>query len=489
MRALLAITGLGAALRVFELGGRRFWFDEAVTVGLLRQDLGGMLETIPESEGAPPLYYVLAWGWARVFGASEAAVRSLLVVAGVATIPVVFLIARRLGGQRAGLIAAVLAAVSPALVWHAQDARVYAVWVLLGALSFLAFQRALERPDVRRLALWAAASVAALATHYFTAFLVIPCAVWLVARSGGAARRRAVAAGAAVAASGLALAPLAAAQSGHAGAFIEQVPLTERLMRAVAEPVLGYQVLRPVAAQVAVAAMALVTAVLAARALAAPSIDPALRRRLALPAALGAMAVVAPLLLVPVADWFATRNLLVAWPPLIAVAAVALAAVPGRGAAVLVGALAAVSITIVVATADQPKFGSDDWRTAFGALGPAPATGRAVVINPRWGESLFLVDRPRTGRPAGARVRVGEVAVVRVTPRVGSPGEDAAAAPRGRVPTPAGFRRVEERRGRHFTLTRFVATGAVTVDRALLARLASRPRPGAAVSVQPAGAK
>jgi len=69
--------------------------------------------------------------------------RSLSALAGTASIAVVYLGAVSLPlPRRAGLVAAAIVAVSPALIWFSQDARAYALVFLLTALSFLFFARA-----------------------------------------------------------------------------------------------------------------------------------------------------------------------------------------------------------------------------------------------------------------------------------------------------------------------------------------------------------
>jgi hypothetical protein len=59
--ALAGLVLLAAALRFSTLHVQSFELDEAVTVGLLRHDLWGMLGQLPHSESTPPLYYVFAW--------------------------------------------------------------------------------------------------------------------------------------------------------------------------------------------------------------------------------------------------------------------------------------------------------------------------------------------------------------------------------------------------------------------------------------------
>jgi len=164
-RTMLAgIVLLAAVLRFATLGDQSYWFDEATTVHLLRMDLGGMLGAIPDSESTPPLYYVVAWFWAKVLGTGEVGLRSLSALAGTATVAVVYAIGARAVGARAGLIAAALAATNPLLLWYSQEARAYALLVLLAALTVLVLPRALERPTAGRLTAWAALSALAVAT-------------------------------------------------------------------------------------------------------------------------------------------------------------------------------------------------------------------------------------------------------------------------------------------------------------------------------------
>src|SRR3954451_21168615 len=157
------LTALGAALRFSTLAVQSYWLDEAVTVVLVRKSLGGVLSMIPNSESTPPLYYVLAWLWAQLFGTGEVGLRSLSALIGTATIPVAYAAAARLVSPRAGLVVAALAAVNPLLVWFSQEARAYALLVLLATAALAVFARLLDgRPTPRALAAWAVLSALAL---------------------------------------------------------------------------------------------------------------------------------------------------------------------------------------------------------------------------------------------------------------------------------------------------------------------------------------
>src|SRR5215218_1210959 len=210
-RTMLAgIVVLAAALRFATLDTQSYWFDEATTVHLVRMDLGGMLGAIPDSESTPPVYYVVAWLWAKVFGVGEFGLRSLSALIGTVSVPVVYALAKRAGSERAGVAAAALAAFNPLLVWYSQEARAYALLVLLCAIATLLAIDARERPRTRTTAMWAVVAALALGTHYFAIFVVGPLALWLLRSRRD---RATIAAVAAVGVAGIALLPLAVDQA------------------------------------------------------------------------------------------------------------------------------------------------------------------------------------------------------------------------------------------------------------------------------------
>src|SRR5439155_8107877 len=179
---LAAIVVAGAALRFATLSSQSFWLDEAVAIHSARLDVSGLFHSLAHTEGNPPLYFLLLDGWMRVFGGSEAAIRSLSALFGTAAIVLAYEIGRRLATPRVGLVGAALVAFNPLLVWFSQEARPYALLVLLSGLSFLLFAIALERPSGKVLGGWAAASGLAFATHYFAGILILPELLWLVYR-------------------------------------------------------------------------------------------------------------------------------------------------------------------------------------------------------------------------------------------------------------------------------------------------------------------
>lgn len=464
---IAALTVIGASVRFVGLDRQSFWIDEVVTVELLAKPLPGMLETLPHAESTPPLYYVLAWFWSRFAGLDEVGLRSLSALCGTLTIPVSYGAARALIGHRVGVIVAALAAVSPLLVWYSQEARAYSLFVFLGALSFLAFVRALEVPSPRRLAFWAGASSLMIVTHYFGVFLLGPEALMLLYLR----RSRATwAATGAIVGVGLAVLPLAVYQVLFSSSrWIRLVDLAARVEETVR------QLLVPgppslwagagVAENVARAWWPLGIVVLVSALTALAVIGSREEKRGALVAlGVGLAAAGIPVLMSLAAalvtggrgDVFLYRNVIVAWLPLTVVVGAALGARRAGRVGLLAASLLVVwSLAEVVHDTTTPGRQRDDWRLVTAGLdGPA---GQVVLLSPSWEIAALQHYVPGLREPGGRiATRQIDLLIRRHVPSY-SP------AVRTLSPPP-GFTRVGTRELQNWTLTRYRSPRQVYLD-------------------------
>ncbi|HEY8769403.1 MAG TPA: glycosyltransferase family 39 protein, partial [Thermoleophilaceae bacterium] len=354
---LVALTAAGAFLRFATLDTQSFWFDEAITVGLLRLDLWHMLSALPHSESTPPLYYLAGWGWAKLFGTGEVGLRSLSALCGTALVPVAYRAGALVLSRRTGLFAAALVAFNPLLVWYSQEARAYALLTLLCGLSFALFLSFLKTARGPTLAWWALVSALALATHYFAAFLIVPEAVWMLATRR--LRPAVWAATGAVSAAGVALLPLALVQRSHGRTdSITAIPLTHRVVDLVKHYAAGLRT-PPVAMALPAGLLLLVALVLLLT-----RAGPREKRAAVVAGAMGVAAIAVPLVLaLGGLDYFITRNLLGAALPITLVAAIGFGVrrAPRLGLAAAVATCAVYSV-IAVATATDADLQRDDWR-------------------------------------------------------------------------------------------------------------------------------
>ena len=102
--------------------------DEWYELSLARQSWSNILCA---PDGFPPLYNVVLSIWIRLFGDDGG--RWLSVICGVATLLVVRQLGRDTHGPLIGDIAATCLAVLPIHVWYSQEARCYALFILLCA--------------------------------------------------------------------------------------------------------------------------------------------------------------------------------------------------------------------------------------------------------------------------------------------------------------------------------------------------------------------
>jgi mannosyltransferase len=411
--AVLGLTAAGIAIRFSTLGLQSYHHDEMITAArVLPGSFAHMLHEVRASESTPPLYYALAWGWAKLFGTGAAGLRSLSALFGAATIPLAYLVSRELAGRRAGLIATAMVAVNPMLIWYSQEARAYSLLVLLTAASLLFFLRALRHARSTDIALWALFSALALCSHYFAAFPVAIEAVWLVAVFRR--DREVLLAIVGVGAIGVLLAPLALLQANpdHIG-WISSSPLVQRVTdtassfmigetgKVIAEPPRNGFAIFPGA--VFLAALFIAVAVQGKRGRA--TLNPALivgcgSILLAVGAAVAG------------SDYVIGRNLLPALVPLTAAAAVGLAAIrPAR-----LGLLAATALCVYWLAFDayvvaKPNLQRPDFRDLAARIGPS-SRPRAIVAWKLAADPLSYYLADGSGHVWGGPQRVGEVDAV-----------------------------------------------------------------------------
>jgi mannosyltransferase len=456
--ALATLVALAAILRFATIDVQSLWLDESATVALLRHDLWDMLSTLPSAESSPPLYFVLAWAWAKLFGAGALGLRSLSAVLGTLTVPVAYAAARPVS-RRAGLWAAAIAAASPLTFYYAQEARGYALLILLCGLSFVLFQRALDDPRPRTLALWTGVSVLALLTHYFALFLLVPEVLWLARRHGPRALAPYVGA---IGVVGLALLPLARRQrADNKSDWIEDTSLASRIVQAPKQYLVGIDSPAEIAATAAAAAL-----VVAAIALLVKRGSERERRTAERTAAVVAVALALPLVLSlsGAIDVFNGRNVVGAWVPAAAVVAIAIAA-GRRAGAVVGGLLVALLLAVIVGVLTDPTVQRDDWRGAAEALADE---GAPIIVAPSNGDVPLRIYLPGIRKLPGNSIRARELAFLAFPTRRAGRSSLPPAPPRR---APRGFRAAGVDATDTYAISRFVADAPVAVQRRTLEAL------------------
>lgn len=208
--ALLSIVAV-SGLRFINLGAKVYWHDEAYSSlrvfghtgpeyyahmfdGKVHsvadvqnyqhadpdRGLAATLAALGSRPEHPPLYYLSARLWADWFDDPVVALRSLSAVFGLLLLPAVYWFARELfGDARVSWVAVALAAASPLYLLYAQEARQYALWLTLTALSGAALLHALRIGTRRAMIVYALTMALGLYAHLMHAFTVVAHALYL----------------------------------------------------------------------------------------------------------------------------------------------------------------------------------------------------------------------------------------------------------------------------------------------------------------------
>jgi mannosyltransferase len=140
---VIIITLVGGFLRVLLLGTKGMWLDETFSVWMASHNVVDMLQWIVRIDQHPPLYYLLLHYWIAFNGDTPYSARLLSVLFGAGTIPMIYLIGKRMSGEVMGLVAAVLLALSLFNIYFAQETRMYTLLTFNAAVAIYALVRLL----------------------------------------------------------------------------------------------------------------------------------------------------------------------------------------------------------------------------------------------------------------------------------------------------------------------------------------------------------
>jgi mannosyltransferase len=140
---VIFIVLIGGFLRVLLLDQKGMWLDETFSVWLANHNVVDMLHWVVQIDQHPPLYYLLLHYWIAHNGDTPYSARLLSVLFGVGTIPIIYLIGKRMSGAMVGLAAAVLLALSPFHIYYAQETRMYTFLTFNAAVAIYALVRLL----------------------------------------------------------------------------------------------------------------------------------------------------------------------------------------------------------------------------------------------------------------------------------------------------------------------------------------------------------
>jgi len=132
---VVALTIAAGMLRFYRIGWQSLWVDELWT--LKAAAVGGTLTASSLFTNVQGPAHAALVHLVSAVSSSEVALRGISAVFGTLTVPVIYLLGAEIVDRRTGLIAAVLATVSPFLIWYSQELRNYAMLVFFAAAATL----------------------------------------------------------------------------------------------------------------------------------------------------------------------------------------------------------------------------------------------------------------------------------------------------------------------------------------------------------------
>jgi mannosyltransferase len=170
---VLSLTLLAFALRLYRLDYQPLRGDESFSIQFSAHELQWLIPSIAHVEPNPPLYYLLLHGWMKSLGQTEFVTRFLSLLFGVVSVPLIYQLGTAMARPKVGALAALLLAINPFQVWHAQDVRNYTVWPAFSIASLAFLLRSLQDARARHWAGYAGMTLLSLYTHYYDMFLLL----------------------------------------------------------------------------------------------------------------------------------------------------------------------------------------------------------------------------------------------------------------------------------------------------------------------------
>jgi hypothetical protein len=236
----VALLFLGAFIvRAATVSVEPLWTDEAITIEFARANWDGLLMRLLYDASGPGSYWLYKL-W-LTFCSAPYEVRYFSALAGAATVPVVYLLGRKLFDSRVGIYAALLLAINPYHFYYSQEIRYPVLLVLIVACQTLAFVQVVDKKSWAWAVVYAALTALGFWVQYFIGFFVLAQILWVLANreTRSALVGKGLAVGAGVALAVLPLLPILQMQllAGKSDRQIQSIG--QVILQAILFPILG----------------------------------------------------------------------------------------------------------------------------------------------------------------------------------------------------------------------------------------------------------
>jgi hypothetical protein len=175
----IVILAVNLIIKLISISNSSYWYDEIITVLDTQLDFGHIKHEA-EWDKNPPLYHYVMWIWAKFFGTSELAVRSMSAFFSSWAAVLLYFLVLRISKRFSSAVAAVLIfTLHPYLLYYAQEGRSYSFLVFIVLVDLWILHYFLRQPQLLSAFLLGLISFALFYTHYLTFLLVFAQVVYV----------------------------------------------------------------------------------------------------------------------------------------------------------------------------------------------------------------------------------------------------------------------------------------------------------------------
>ena len=169
---------LALILRLVLLN-QSLWLDESIQALALMGKMGPLLK-YALADFQPPLYHLIGYLSTHLFGYSEISLRLPSLISGLFTVYFVVKIGELVGSKKVGIIAGLIAATNPLLIYYSQEGRTYAMTTFFVTASMYYFLQLLKEKSTKSYLFYALFTTCFIWTSYLSWFLLLTQGVYVI---------------------------------------------------------------------------------------------------------------------------------------------------------------------------------------------------------------------------------------------------------------------------------------------------------------------
>jgi len=176
----LLILPVGLIARLQHIAQTSFWYDEAFTGLLIREEPAEFIRILVQDRVHPPIYYVLLKLARFILGDSDLVTRGFSLVFGLALIIAAFVLLKKLFGNKIALLTSFIFSISPFFILYSIEARSYSMLTFEALLAIYVFIKLYKKNLMtikglitdKHFLLLIIIALILLLTHYLSVFLI-----------------------------------------------------------------------------------------------------------------------------------------------------------------------------------------------------------------------------------------------------------------------------------------------------------------------------